>query len=74
MNPREIARVETYLQSVFNNSRIKVVVPKKDGAPVEVTIDDEFIGVLHKDEEDSEVSYSLHMTILEEDLSTVSTA
>ena len=74
MNPREIARVETYLQNAFNNSRIKVAVPKKDGAPVEVTIDDEFIGVLHKDEEDSEISYSLHMTILEEDLPAVSTA
>ena len=31
-------------------------------------IGDEFIGVLHRDEDEGEVSYSVNMTILEEDL------
>jgi len=33
-----------------------------------VRIGDEFIGTLHRDEEDGEVSFSLQMAILEEDL------
>ncbi|HSK39135.1 MAG TPA: DUF3126 family protein, partial [Arenibaculum sp.] len=36
--------------------------------PIEVRIGDEFIGVLHRDEEEGEISYSLLITILEEDL------
>jgi hypothetical protein len=31
---------------------------------------DEFLSTLHRDEEDGEVSFSLHITILEEDLPT----
>jgi Protein of unknown function (DUF3126) len=33
-----------------------------------VRVSDEFLGVLHHDEDDGEVSWALHMTILEEDL------
>jgi hypothetical protein len=68
MKPSEIARVESYLKQTFRSPGIKIVAPKKAGAPIEVYVGDEFIGVLHRDEEDGEVSYSLHMTILEEDL------
>lgn len=72
MTPNEIARVQDYLRSTFGNSRIAIDVPKKPGAPVEVRIGDEFIGVLHRDEEEGEISYSLLVTILEEDLPRVS--
>lgn len=68
MTPNEIARVEAYLRTTFGSNRIRIKAPKKRGAPIEVMIGEEFIGVLHRDEEDGEVSYSLHMTILEEDL------
>ncbi len=71
MNTSEIARVEAYLSATFGNDRIRIEMPKKRGAPVEVTIGEEFIGVLHRDEEEGEVSYSLLMTILEEDLPTL---
>jgi len=43
-------------------------VPKRKGASVEVTVDKEFLGTLHRDDEDGEVSFSLHITILDEDL------
>jgi len=33
-----------------------------------VRVSDEFLGVPHHDEDDGEVSWALHMTILEEDL------
>tara|TARA_A100001037_G_scaffold265351_1_gene256775 strand:- start:743 stop:892 length:150 start_codon:yes stop_codon:yes gene_type:complete len=42
--------------------------PEKTGQPVEVRVDSEFIGVLYRDDEEGEVSYSMMMSILEEDL------
>jgi hypothetical protein len=33
-----------------------------------VRIRDEFFGTLHRDEDEGEVSFSLHISILEEDL------
>lgn len=68
MTPTEISRVEAYLRRVLGNPRIDVPVPKRKGASVEVTIDKEFLGTVHRDDEDGEVSYALHITILEEDL------
>jgi hypothetical protein len=68
MNPSEIARVEAYLRATFGNDRIRIAPPKKAKAPIEVTIGEEFIGVLHRDEDEGEVSYALNISILEEDL------
>ena len=68
MTPIEIARVQDYLRRTFSNERLKVLSPPKPGAPIEVHIGDEFIGVLHRDEDEGEVSYSLLISILEEDL------
>ena len=60
--------METYLRRVLGTSRIEIPVPKRKGASVEVTIDQEFLGTVHRDDDDGEVSYALHITILEEDL------
>lgn len=68
MTPTDIARVEAYLRRTLGTARLEIAVPKRKGASVEVTIDKEFLGTLHRDEEDGEVSYALHVTILEEDL------
>ncbi len=68
MTPTDIARVETYLRRILGNQRITVPAPKRKGATVEVMLDGEFLATLHRDEEDGEVSFSLHMTILDEDL------
>ena len=68
MKPTDYARVETYLRRTLGSDRIHVEVPKRKGASVEVTVDKEFLGTLHRDEEDGEVSFSLHITILDEDL------
>jgi len=45
-----------------------VVAPARRGQSVEVRVGDEFLGTVHRDEENGEVSYSLHIAILEEDL------
>ena len=68
MTPTDIARVETYLRRVLGSAKIEIPVPKRRGASVEVMVDKEFLGTLHRDEEEGEVSYSLHITILDEDL------
>lgn len=68
MRITEIARVQEYLRTSLSNNHIIVNPPVKVGAPVEVFIADEFVGVLHRDEDEGEVSYSLVLSILEEDL------
>lgn len=68
MNPNEIARVESYLRRTFANDKIIIEPPAKKGAPVEIKIGDEFIGVLYRDEDEGEVSYQVQITVLEEDL------
>ena len=68
MTKTEIAQVQEYLGRTFGNAKITVNAPKKAGQPVEVFCGEEFIGVLHRDEEDGEVSFDLHMTILDMDL------
>ena len=68
MDVQEIRKLEAYIKRLFGNAKLRVVPrPKKDDS-AEVYIGDEFIGVLHRDDEDGEVSYALHITILEIDL------
>ena len=68
MKPTDYARVETYLRRTLGTDKIHVEVHKRKGASVEVTVNKEFLGTLHRDVEDGEVSFSLHITILDEDL------
>lgn len=68
MTPNEIARVQDYLRRLFANDRIAIDPPARRNAPIEVRVGAEFVGVLHRDDEDGEVSYALQMTILAEDL------
>ena len=68
MQPSEIARLRQYLCSMFDNNRIQVRTPRKPGQPVEVYVGDNFVGVMHRDEDEGEVSYALQIAILEEDL------
>lgn len=66
MKRSELLRVEKYLRRKFGNTAISLK-EQKDGS-CEVLIDDEFIGVLFRDEEDGEVSYAFNMAILDIDL------
>ncbi len=71
MQASDIARVEAYLRQTLGTDRIHIEAPKNRGGSVEVRAGREFLGTLHRDEEDGEVSFSLHITILEEDLPAV---
>ena len=68
MNKSDIERVQTYLRRLFGTDRIQVIAPARAGMSVELAVNDELIGTIHKDEEDGETSYAIHMTVLEEDL------
>ena len=68
MTPPEIERLQTYLRKLFGSERIKIVPPLRRGLSVELAVNDETIGTVHKDVDDGETSYSLTLTVLEEDL------
>ena len=62
----ELKKVETYLRRVFKNDAIRVrAMRKKETA--EVLIGEEAIGILHRDEEEGELSYHFTMSILDVD-------
>jgi Protein of unknown function (DUF3126) len=71
MQQSDISRVETYLRQTLGTDRIHIEAPKNRGGSVEIRAGREFLGTLHRDEEDGEVSFSVHITILEEDLPAV---
>ena len=68
MTPIEIVKIQDYLRQKFSNDRIAIDQPKKPGAPIEMRIGEEFIGVLYRDDDEGEISYSLTISILEEDM------
>ncbi len=67
----EIARIQQYLRQLFGNTTIAVDLPSRPRGPVEVRVGEEFVGVLHKDFDEGEISFDLHISILEEDLPAV---
>ncbi len=68
VQPNEIRRLERYLQRTFQLPSMQVRQrPQKDDS-AEVYIGEEFIGVIFRDDEDEDLSYSFQMAILEYDL------
>ncbi len=68
MQAQEIIKLESYLRNKFQLPSIEVRQrPQKDDS-AEVYIGDEFIGLLFRDDEDDDLSYSFQMAILEFDL------
>lgn len=68
MSPSEIERLQIYLRKLFGSERIKIVRPPRRGLSIELAVNNETIGTVHKDVDDGETSYSIHLTVLEEDL------
>ena len=68
MTPTETWRIQQYLRKTFGNGGISVLQSSDLRGVVEVEVDGEFLGVVHRDEDEGEVSYSLMISILEEDL------
>ena len=68
MTPTDIARVQAYLRRLLGSDRITLVPPARKGMSVELSVNEEIIGTIHRDDEEGEVSYAVHITVLEEDL------
>lgn len=68
MEKPDIQRVEKYLRQLFNNANIKLMARAKKKDSAEVFIGDEFIGLVHEDKEDGDLSYNFTMAILDTDL------
>ena len=68
MTRSDMERVQTYLRRLLGSDRIRVVPPAKPGLTVEVAVDDEVDRHAVQDREEGELSYSVHLTILEDDL------
>lgn len=67
MGREEVQRVEAYLKEKLN-SNLKLVARKETDDSVEVYLGTEFLAVVYKDTDEDEVSYSMNMSILAEDL------
>ena len=68
VNSNEIASVEKYLRKVFGNESLGLDRKTSKADSVEVTLGGEFIGVIYRDDEEGELSYSFNMAILADDL------
>ena len=68
MTPTETWRIQQYLRKTFDNAGISVFRSKDLRGGVEVEVNGEFLGVVHRDEDEGEISYALMISILEEDL------
>ncbi|MDC3091574.1 DUF3126 family protein [Rickettsiales bacterium] len=63
----EVKKLSFYLNNKFGSDEFKLKEVKREDS-VEVYFKEEFIGLIYRDEEDGEVAYQFHMTILDEDL------
>jgi hypothetical protein len=68
MTRSEIERLQAFLRTLFGSERIKIVPPQRQGLSIELVVNGETIGTVHQDVDDGEMSYSIHLTVLEEDL------
>lgn len=68
LKPTEVSSLQTYLRTKLSNDTVNVTRRPNQSDSVEVNLGSEFIGVIYRDEDEGEVSYQFHMTILEEDL------
>lgn len=69
MTSEEISKIEAYMKRLFDAPNISIKPrPRKDDS-AEVYVGEEFIGLVHKDDEDDEdLSYNFTMAILDYDL------
>lgn len=71
MKPDELRKLDAYFKRVFQTPNLQVKArPKKDDS-AELYKDDEFLGVIYRDEDEGELSYNFSMAILDIDLDMV---
>ena len=68
MTDYEIKQIQEYLNKKFGSDKFIAKKRKSIDDSCEIFLDDEFIGLVYVEEEEGEISYQFHMTILREDL------
>ena len=68
MDRTELAKLERFLRRTFANHSIAVKARPKKNDSAEVYIGEEYIGILHVDDEDGDRSFNFTMAILDLDL------
>ena len=63
--------MQAHLRRLLGNERITLSTPKRKNASVELFVGSEFVGTVHRDTEDGEVSYAVQIVVLSEDLSQI---
>jgi Protein of unknown function (DUF3126) len=74
MSTSELARLQVCLRRLLGSPELTVNPPPRAGLSVEIAVKGEIIGTVHRDDDEGEVSYALHITVLEEDLPADTTA
>jgi hypothetical protein len=64
----ELAKLQDYLRKTFNNTNISVRARMKKNDSAEVYMGEEYIGIIHVDDEDGDRSFNFTMAILDVDL------
>jgi hypothetical protein len=67
VKPEEIRKLEAYLKRSLNQALVVKARPRKDDS-AEVYLNDEFLGLVYRDDEDGDLSYNFSMAILDVDL------
>ena len=68
MTDQELEKIRNYLNKIFNTDDFIVKKRKSIEDSCEVYHDEEFLGLIYKENEEGEEDYQFHMTILKEDL------
>lgn len=68
LTQKEIVHLQNYLRQKFTHPGVQVKPRPKAADSAEVLLENEFIGIIYKDDEDEDISYTLTMAILAEDL------
>ena len=68
MTRDEILKLERYLKKIFRLPQIQVRQRPRKEDSAEVFVDEEFIGVIYRDEDEGETAYQFQMAILDFDL------
>ena len=68
MTRDEILKLERYLKKVFRLPDIQVRQRPRKEDSAEVFVDEEFIGVIFRDDDEGETAYQFQMAILDYDL------
>ena len=68
MERKEIQKLETFFRKRFNMPSMQVRQRPQKSDSAELYIDDEFVGVIYRDDEDGDLSYNFTMAILDIDL------